>query len=62
MRTPSPVRDAIGSRVMVKSAAAAAAEIASSVRMLPNDASVNMITPMVRNRPDRSARAARFGR
>ena len=60
--TPSPVRDAMGSRVIVKSAAPAASAMASSVRMLPKDASVNMITPMVRNRPERRARAARFGR
>ncbi len=61
-RTPSSVREAIGSSVMVKSATPAASAIASSVRMLPYEASVNMITPMVRKRPERSARAARFGR
>jgi len=30
--------------------------------MLPKVRSVNMITPMVRKRPERSARAAEFGR
>ncbi|WNY35522.1 hypothetical protein Q9Q99_08285 [Curtobacterium flaccumfaciens] len=61
-RTPASVREAMGSRVIVKSATPAASAIASSVRMLPKDASVNMITPMVRKRPERRARAARFGR
>ena len=40
----------------------AAMAIASRVRMLPKLDSVNMITPMLRNRPLRSARAALFGR
>ena len=42
--------------------AKAAVAMASSVRMLPVVASVNMITPMVWNRPLFSARAALFGR
>ncbi len=51
-----------GSRVIAYPASVAAPAIASSVRMLPKLDSVNTITPMLRNRPLRSARAALFGR
>ena len=61
-RTSSWVASGTGISVIAYPASVAAAAIASSVRMLPKLESVNMITPMLWNRPLRSARAALFGR
>ena len=51
-----------GMSVIEYPASVAAPAIASSVRMLPKLERVNMITPMLWNRPLRSALAALFGR
>jgi hypothetical protein len=49
-------------RVTAQFARAASRAMQSRVRMFPNVSSVNMMTPMVLNRPLLSARAALLGR
>ena len=51
-----------GIRMIENPSATTAAAMASSVRLLPNVGSAEMITPMLRNLPLRSARAALLGR
>ena len=60
--TPSRVGTATGISVIAYPSRAARATMASTVRLLPVVARVNRMTPIVRNSPRLSARAALFGR
>lgn len=61
-RTSSCVGTATGRSVTAYPSSAAEVAIASSVRMLPVVERLNVMTPIVRNSPRLSARAALFGR
>jgi hypothetical protein len=59
---PSWVGEATGISVIAYPSSAAWSAIASTVRLLPVVASVKRMTPIVRNSPRLSARAALLGR